>query len=42
LNGEPARGIELWLPDMPVSRWSPRTLSGSCSPSFSFSSGLWS
>ena len=42
VNGEPTRGIELWLPDMPVSRWPPRTLSGSCSPVLARSSGLWS
>ena len=42
VKGEPTSGIELWLPDMPVSRWPPRTLSGSCSPLFSTSNGLWS
>ena len=41
-KGEPTIGIELWLPDIPVSRWPPRTLSGSCSPVFSTRSGLWS
>ena len=40
--GEPTSGIELWLPDIPVSRWPPRMLSGNCSPVCATSSGLWS
>ena len=40
--GEPTSGIELWLPDIPVSRCPPRTLSGSCSPVRSTSVGFQS
>jgi hypothetical protein len=39
-NTEPASGSDAWLADMVVSRWAPRTRSGSCSPFFSFRSGL--
>ena len=40
LKIEPASGIDDCCTDMPVSRWPPRTRSGSCSPFFSLSSGL--
>jgi hypothetical protein len=40
LKGEPTMGIDDWFPDMPVSLWPPRTLSGSCSPWRWLSSGL--